>query len=209
METPNAANATTGSGKTAEQAEFDNGAALKRAGKGLPANASDAARRGYDSTESAPGDDNATTPGEPGTAREDETKMLVSHRVAPQAQTDRPEPTTLPSDAEDLNPNDKVSITKDEPGKRYNIEGRGSSTVIDFENDVTAESLIAVTIDHLEGGAGDAGVTDNFSRNAVKELRQALEWLQNGTRDRLKRFGVTSGGVSPLAGGTEDRLQRG
>lgn len=192
METPNAI-AAAGSGNTAEQAEFENGAALKRAGQQLPPNASEAARRGYDSTESE-----QTTPSQPGTAREDPDKHLLSHRVAPQAQTDRPEPTTLPSDTEPLNPNDEVTITKDRPGERYLIEGKGASTVIDFANDVTEESLLAVLIDRLEGPGG-LFVGDNYAKNAANDCRKALEWLQTRTREKLKRFGVTQ--ASPPAQG--------
>jgi hypothetical protein len=193
METPNAIGAAAGSGRTAEQAEFEAGANIARSGQDLPDLASDAARRGYDSTETE-----QTTPAQPGTAREDTEKHLLSHRVAPQAQTDRPEPTTLPSDAEPLNVNDQVSITKDVPGERYLIEGLGASTAIDFKNDVTEESLLAVLIDRLEGPGAEVG--DNYAKNAANDCRKALEWLQTRTREKLKRFGVTAGSAgSPLA----------
>lgn len=183
MDTPNAITGT-GSGKTAEQVEFEAGAELKRMGQQLPDGASEAAKRGYDSTKSE-----QTTPSKPGTAAEDPEKHLLSHRVAPQAQTDRPEPTTLPSDAEPLNPNDDVTITKDKPGERYLIEGKGASVVVDFANDVTEESLLAVLIDRLEGPGATAG--DNYAKNAAGDCRKALEWLQTRTREKLKRFGVT------------------
>jgi hypothetical protein len=188
METPNAVNETAGSGKTAEQVEFEAGANLKRQGKQLPDQASDAARRGYDSTETE-----QTTPAQPGTAREDPEKHLISHRVAPQAQTDRPETTTTPVDAQPLNPNEDVLITKDVPGKRYLIEGKGASVAVDFTNDVTEESVLAVLIDRLEGPDA-AGAGDNYSRNAANDCRKALAWLHTRTRERLRAKGVTQQG---------------
>lgn len=193
METPNAV-AAAGSGKTAEQVEFEAGANLKREGKQLPDHASESARKGYDFATELEGD----YPAEPGTATETKDKCLATHRVAPKAQTDRPEPTVLPTDAEDLNPNEKVSITKEVPGKRYYIEGRGSSVDINFEADVTPESLLAVVIDHLQGGEGETGARGDFARNAVDSLKKALDWLHQGTRDRLAKAGVTQSGASPV-----------
>lgn len=194
METPNATTAT-GSGKTAEQVEFEAGAELKRQGKELPDHASDAAREGYASTVyEGPG-----YPKPPGTAHADETKSLISHKVAPQAQTDRPEPTTLPGDAEKVNPNDQVSVTIDEAGKRYLIEGKGASVKLDYENDLTPESVIATVIDHLQGGRGDLAAADQFASNAVKKLNEALANLHAGTREKMRRLGVTQGSGNPLA----------
>jgi hypothetical protein len=202
METPNATAAGTGSGKTAEQVEFEAGAKLKRAGAELPERASDAARKGYESAKvEVPGGTElqGEYPEQPGTAKETEDKCLSTHRVAPKAQTDRPEPVVTAADAEDLNPNEKVSITKEAPGKRYFIEGRGASVDVNFE-DVTPESLIAVTIDHLQGGGGDdTGITGgDYARNAVKELRKALDWLHQGTRNKFERLGVTDTGANPV-----------
>jgi hypothetical protein len=194
METPNAT-ATTGSGKTAEQVEFEAGATLKREGKQLPDLASESARKGYDSVVL----ESDTTVEKPGAAKETGGKTISTHRVAPKAETDRPVPEVSPTDAEDLNPNEKVSITIDQPGKRYFIEGRGASVDVNFEADVTPESLIAVAIDHLQGGEGEAGTKGDFARNAVNDLKKALDWLHQGTRDRFKRLGVTEpSGANPV-----------
>jgi len=186
METPNGivGKVTSGSGNTAEQAEFENGAQLKREGKELPPNASASAKRGYDSAKVE-----VTTPAAPGVSKEDADKHLVSHRTPVTVNTDRPEPTTLASDAEPLNPNEGVTITVNEPGKEYLVEGLGASTKISFA-DVTEESLIAVLIDRLEGPKG-VGAGDQYAKNAADNLHDALKQLQARVKDKLARFGVT------------------
>jgi hypothetical protein len=189
METPNQPNdvsaqttqQSTVAGKTTEAAEYAVGVKLKQEGKGLPADASEAARKGYDDTE-GPESIEETLP----EGTDDSGNQLLNHRVPVTVNTDRPQPSATPADAMPLNPNADVHIAVDEPGMAYTIEGKGDGLTIDYRN-ATPEAVIATLIDHLD--QPNMGL---HARNAAKRLNDALDHLKTGTRDRMRRHGVTA-----------------
>jgi hypothetical protein len=184
--------------------EFEDGKEAARNGTPLPADASDSQRQGHDSearrlgmtsptwgtrataNQAAPRVIGTTTTA-PAPAPTAGPKVLVNHKTAIGAQTNRPERTNPVGTPEPPNPNENVTITVVDPGKVYEVTGIGSGSKINFY-DCTVEAVLAIVLDRLEKGPAGVGEPANkFDKNAVADVRRGLEWLQQGTRDRLEK----------------------